>query len=289
MAFKVTEIQAKSIIGNTSVPSADYVINPYTGCQFGCMYCFATFMGRFVGESNNNWGNYVYVKTNAVELMEKDIKRLMKKTPHPKVVLSTVTDPYQGVENKYRLTRGILKVFADNNYKGRVGILTKSPIVLKDIDILQQIENVEVGLSITTSDDKLSRFLEVQAPLASTRLRTLQKLNSAKINTYAFVGPFLPHLALKPELIDNLFSKIKKVGTNTVKIEYLNLPKYVRPRLNKLLKNESKEVQDIYKSSQLKKYRTDLEPIIRQSLETHGLKLKFDKIVTHIEEQNLKE
>ena len=79
MSFKIQEIQAKSIIGSTQVPSADYVINPYTGCQFACMYCFASFMGRFVGETNQNWGNYVYVKTNAVELMQKDILRLLKK------------------------------------------------------------------------------------------------------------------------------------------------------------------------------------------------------------------
>ena len=107
MSLKVKEIEAKSIIARTKVPSADYVINPYTGCQFACMYCFASFMGRFVGETNNNWGNYVYAKINAVELIQKDIQRLIKKKPHPRVVLSTVTDPYQGVEKKYRLTRGI--------------------------------------------------------------------------------------------------------------------------------------------------------------------------------------
>lgn len=69
MPIQIHEIQAKSILGTTKVPSADFVINPYTGCQFACMYCFASFMGRFVGESNANWGNYVYVKTNAVELI----------------------------------------------------------------------------------------------------------------------------------------------------------------------------------------------------------------------------
>ena len=287
MSFKVTEIQAKSIIGNTKVPSADFVINPYTGCQFGCMYCFASFMGRFVGESNKDWGNYVYVKTNAVELMEKDIKRLMKKTPHPRVVLSTVTDPYQGIEKKYRLTRGILEVFAKNNYQGRVGILTKSPMVLKDLDVLQQIKNVEIGLSITTSDDNLSRFLEVKAPSAQARIKTLKKLNEAGIKTYAFVGPFLPHMKLKPVLIDNLFSEIKKAGTNDIKIEYLNLPKHVRPRLNKAIKTEPKEVQEIYSSSQLKKYREEIEPILREGLKKYDLKLKFDEIVHHVSDQKL--
>ena len=289
MSIKIQEVQAKSIIGTTSVPSADYVINPYTGCQFGCMYCFATFMGRFVGESNDNWGNYLYVKTNAVELMQKDIKRLMKKNPHPRIAISTVTDPYQGAENKYRLTRGILQTFANHNYQGRVSILTKSPIVLKDIDILKKIKNAEVGLSITTSDDKLSRFLEVRAPSAGTRIRTLQKLNDAGINTYVFIGPLLPHMKYRPELLEKLFEDISKTGTKNVKVEYLNLPKYVKSRLNKVLKDEPKEIRDIYAQSQTKQYREEMEPIVRGLLEKYDFNLRFGEIVTHVEDQNLKE
>ena len=289
MTFKITEIQAKSIVSATKIPSADYVINPYTGCQFACMYCFASFMGRFVGESNDNWGNYVYVKTNAVELMQKEITRLLKKNPHPKVVLSTVTDPYQGVERKYRLTRGILKTFVDHDYQGRVGILTKSPIVLDDLSLLAQLNEVEVGLSITTNDDKLSRHLEVQAPAASRRLKTLKTLNDAGIKTYVFVGPFLPHMTLKPELIDNLFSEIRNAGTSDIKIECLNLPSYVRPKINKMLESEPANVQDAYSGSQLKKYRQHIEPILRQSIEKHGFQLKYDDIVHHKTAANLKE
>ena len=289
MPIKVVEIKAKSIVAKTKVPSADYVINPYTGCQFGCMYCFATFMGRFVGESNENWGNYVYVKTNAVALMQKDIQRLLKKNPHPRVQISTVTDPYQGLEKKYRLTRGILQTFADHDYQGRVSILTKSPMVLDDIDILKSIQNVEVGLSITTSDDNLSRFLEVQAPSASARIRTLKTLNEAGIKTYVFVGPFLPHMKYQPELLEKLFSKIAAAGTKDVKVEYLNLPKYVRPRLNKALKEEPEEVQEIYATSQHKIYREEMEPIIRTLLEKYDFNLRYGEIVTHVEDQNLVE
>jgi len=289
MSFKIKEIQAKSIVGSTHVPSADYVINPYTGCQFACMYCFASFMERFVGETNQNWGNYVYVKTNATELMQKDILRHLKKDPHPRIAISTITDPYQGVEKKYRLTRGILKVFAEKKYQGRVSILTKSPMVLDDVEILKQIRHSEVGISITTSDDKLSRFLEVRAPLASTRIRTLRKLNEAGILTYAFVGPFLPHMKLKPELIDKLFLEIKKAGTNHVKIEYLNLPKYVRPKLNSKLRDEPQEIRKIYSASQLKQYQEEIEPIIRDSLIKHDLKLKFNEIIHHVTDQNLVE
>ncbi|MBW9275382.1 MAG: radical SAM protein [Candidatus Thiodiazotropha sp. (ex. Lucinisca nassula)] len=289
MTFENHEITAKSIVTPTKVPSADFVINPYTGCQFGCLYCFASFMGRFVGESNDNWGNYVYVKTNAVALMEKEIQRLLRKNPHPRIAISTVTDPYQGVEKKYRLTRGILQVFAKSNYQGRVGILTKSPMVLDDTDLLKTLPNAEVGLSITTTDDKLSRLLEVQAPLVSARLKTLRKLNEAGITTYAFVGPFLPHMNFKRSLIDELFGEIKRAGTNDIKIEYLNLPKYVRPKMDIVLKKEQPDIQEVYRASQLEDYRDELEPILRESLFKHQLKLKYGEIVHHVSDQELVE
>ena len=184
--------------------------------------------------------------------MGKDILRLMKKNPHPRIAISTVTDPYQGVESKYHLTRGILQTFANHNYQGRVGVLTKSPLILHDIEILKKIHNVEVGVTITTPDDTLSRFLEVNAPASSARLNTLRKLNEAGIKTYVFVGPFLPHMKYKPGLIDVLFSKIKAVGTNKAKIEFLNLPAYVKSRMKEVIKGEPKEIQEIYKNSQTK-------------------------------------
>lgn len=289
MSIKIEEIQAKSIIAKTKVPSADYVINPYTGCQFGCMYCFASFMGRFVGEKNANWGNYVYVKTNAVELMQKDIQRLMKKDPHPRIAIRTVPGPYQGIEKKRRLTRGILQTFADHDYQGRVSLLTKSPIVLDDLDILKRINNVEVGLSITTSDDKLSRFLEVQAPSSTARIKTVKKLIEAGINTYVFVGPLLPRMKYEPELLENLFAEIAATGTRDVKVEYLNLPKYVRPRLNKVLKEELPEVQEIYATSQHEDYQAEMEPVIRVLLKKYEFNLRFGEIVAHGEDLNLVE
>jgi len=289
MAIEIHEIEAKTIITPTKVPSADYVINPYTGCQFACAYCFASFMGRFVGESNANWGNYVYVKTNAVDLMEKEVHRLLRLDPHPRLSISTVTDPYQGVERRYRLTRGVLRVLSAHGYGGRVSILTKSPIVLDDVEILQEIENAEVGLSISTSDDALSRELDAMAPLAHARLEVLSKLNEAGITTYVFVGPLLPHMYLRPELIDQLFAKIRSTGTTEIKVEYLNLPRHVRPKMNGLLEGASVEVREVYAKSQKEDYRNRLEPLVMDSLNRHGLKLRFDRIIHHAGVQQLSE
>jgi len=289
MALQSNETTAKSIIASTKVPSADFVINPYTGCQFACMYCFASFMGRFVGESNGSWGNYVYVKTNAVELMEKQIHRLLKKDPHPRIAISTVTDPYQGVERKYRLTRCILNTFAQHDYQGRVSILTKSPTVLDDLETLKRIKNAKVGFGITTSDDTLSRKLDAKAPIARARLETVKTLVDAGIKSYVFVGPFLPHMYLRPDLIDELFADIRATGVTDVKVEYLNLPSYVRPRLREFLKDQPADIQAVYATSQKFEYRETLEPVIREALANNGLQLRFNEIVHHVGDQNLKE
>ena len=96
-------------------------------------------------------------------------------------------------------------------------------------------------------------------------------------------------MTLRPELIDKLFFEIKQTGTNDIKIEYLNLPKYVRPKLNELLKTEPKDVQDIYATSQLQQYRDEIEPMLRANLAKHGLTLRFDEIIHHTTNQNLKE
>src|SRR5262249_50251617 len=154
---------------------------PYTGCAFSCLYCFASFMGRQVGESIADWGSYVYVKTNAVALLERELKRWPPEKRTATLLVSSVTDPYQGAEKTYRLTRGILQVLVREQYPGKVGILTKSPLVLEDIDLLRQLPLAEVGMTITTTDDKLSRFMEVRAPLASRRLETLKRLHEEGI------------------------------------------------------------------------------------------------------------
>jgi DNA repair photolyase len=102
---KVVETEAKSILVRSKLPDAEYVVNPYTGCVFGCHYCYASFAGRFVGEPIGNWGNYLYAKINAVPLFEMELAKLRGSGRAPSILLSSVTDAYQGAEKKYRLTR----------------------------------------------------------------------------------------------------------------------------------------------------------------------------------------
>lgn len=279
--MKVTETTAKSILVESKLPDATYVVNPYTGCAFGCAYCYASFMGRFVDEPISAWGDYVYVKANAVELMRADLARLSPEGRKGSILLSSVTDPYQGVEAKYRLTRGILEVLAEDRYPGRVGILTKSPLVTRDIDVIGELADHEVGMTVTTTDDAVSKWLEVRAPLASKRIEALARLSKAGLNTYAFVGPLLPHFTDEPELLDQLLGAIAAAGVRNVFVEHINLKKYIRQRMDEVLVHEPAPVQERYVAARGDAHRSELSSVVLPLLEKHGLELRLGEVLYH--------
>lgn len=275
------EIIAKSILTKSKLPDTDYVLNPYVGCRFGCLYCYASFMGRFVDEKIENWGKYLYVKKNAVELFEQEYPRLKKSGKTPSIFLSSVTDPYQGAEKKYRLTRGMLEILAKDPYQGVVSILTKSPLVVRDLDVISKIPHSEVGLTITTDDDKLSRFLEVNAPTASRRFETLKQLNQANIKTYAFIGPLLPHFILEQDHLERLIASIAETGVTSVYVEHINLKQYIKSRMTDQLKKCSNEVKSIYNSAKFDEHREKIARIIYPMLSRYGLELRLNQVIHH--------
>jgi DNA repair photolyase len=179
----VREIPAKSVLSVSKVYS--YVINPYVGCQHACSYCYARFMKRFTGH-REPWGEFVDVKINAPEILRSEIKR---KQPG-KVWISGVCDPYQPLEKKYKLTRQCLEILAQNRWP--VVIQTRSPLVLRDMDIIKAVGDIEVGFSITTADDNIRKLFEPHAPPIEERIKALGELHRAGIRTYAMIAPMLP-------------------------------------------------------------------------------------------------
>jgi DNA repair photolyase len=179
----IKEIQSKSILSASKV--YPYVINPYTGCQHNCLYCYAHFMKRFTGHKEP-WGQFVDVKLNAPGLLSREITRKRK----DRVWVSGVCDPYQPLEVKYRLTRQCLEILAANNWP--VTLQTRSPLVLRDVDILQTGKDFEVGLSVTTADDGIRKLFEPNAPPIMERIRALDELHRLGIHTFAMIAPILP-------------------------------------------------------------------------------------------------
>lgn len=279
--MEIKEIQSKSILTPSKLPDTDYVINPYTGCAFGCTYCYASFMGRFVGKSTNDWGGYVYVKINAPALLEKDLRKLKNKGKGKSILFSSVTDPYQGLEAKYKLTRKCLEVLVNYDFKGTLSILTKSHMVTRDIDLLKKLKDVEVGFTITSTDDKISRYFEKKAPNVSQRLEAMKKLNLEGIKTYAFVGPLLPHYVAEPMILDELFKQIAEAGTKELYVEHINLSKYILDRLRKEMPELDKETMEKFYSSKKPEYRKELDKTILDLVKKYKLKLRLDTAIYH--------
>jgi len=279
--MKIHETTAKSILVASKLPDTDYVVNPYTGCIFGCAYCYASFMGRFVGESFDAWGSYLYVKKNAPHVLAKELDALSEDKRQSRVLLSSVTDPYQHAERKYGITRRLLEIFAEKNYPGLISILTKSTLVVRDLDVLQRLRSTEVGFTITTTDDLASRELEVRAPLASARLEALRKLCATGVPTYAFIGPLLPHFFDRPDLLDELFAAVAATGVKKVFVEHMNLKAYIRTRLVNMLSPERPDVAELYSPKREKEARAKLDVIIDRLIQRYGLSLRLGRVLTH--------
>ena len=183
MTLIVKEIRAKTILSRSKI--YPWVVNPYTGCQHACSYCYARFMKRVTGHKEP-WGEFVDVKINAAELLRKEIK----KKKRAEVWVSGVCDPYQPLEAEYRLTRQCLEILARNGWP--VIIQTRSPLVLRDIDIIRDARDFEVGLTVTTADDAIRKLFEPNAPPIGDRIAALDTLHRAGIRTYAMIAPVLP-------------------------------------------------------------------------------------------------
>jgi DNA repair photolyase len=202
------EIYARSILSKSQV--FDYAVNPYIGCQHSCTYCYARFMRRFTGHKEP-WGEFADVKINAPDLL----KHELDKTPPGRVWVSGVCDPYQPLETAYQLTRKCLEILV--RYGWPITVQTKSPLVLRDIDLFKRSDKIEVGLSVTSADDKIRKLFEPGAPSIKERIKALEELHLAGIRAYAMIAPMLPGAE---ELADQLRGKVDYVLVDKMNYHY---------------------------------------------------------------------
>ncbi len=218
MAMRTGEVNCKTILGHSGIGGVDYSVNPYLGCSHACAYCYAAFMRR-MGHPGEPWGSFVDAKTNAVERLEAEAPRRRR----GKVLLSSVTDPYQPLERKYGLTRRILAVLRENGYP--VEILTKSDLVTRDADIVAEFDEAEVGLTITSLDDKVRQAFEPGASPIGARLQALKDYSDRGVSTYAFLGPMLPYLSDEnlAALLDALADRVSRLMVDRLNIKCGNM------------------------------------------------------------------
>jgi DNA repair photolyase len=179
----VREIKARTVLSKSRI--YDYAVNAFVGCGHGCVYCYAKFMRRFTGH-REPWGAFVDVKVNAPELLTKEVRKKRR----GRVWISGVCDAYQPLERNYRLTRQCLEILVEHGWP--VTVQTKSPLVLRDMDILKRAADVEVGFTITTADDRVRKAFEPGAPPIAERIDALGTLHAGGIRTFVMTAPLLP-------------------------------------------------------------------------------------------------
>ncbi|WP_206455760.1 PA0069 family radical SAM protein [Aurantimonas marina] len=230
-AFK-TDVQVekpKTIITRNSSPdiSFDRSVNPYRGCEHGCVYCFARPTHAYMGLSAGlDFESRLFAKPNAAELLERELSKPGYEVKS--IAIGTNTDPYQPVEKTWRIMREILEVLEAANHP--VGIVTKSALVLRDIDILQRMATkglAKVALSVTTLDRTLARAMEPRAATPAKRLEAIKTLSAAGIPTMAMMAPIIP--GLTDSEIERVLESVSTAGAREVGYVLLRLPLEVSP------------------------------------------------------------
>ena len=222
--FEIREVHVSSALRRDPLPGIDYSFNPYIGCYHGCTFCYVP---RLLQIDRNTWGASVVVKRNAATVLAKEVRRL----PRGLVAISTATDPYQFVEGKYRITRHALEVLQRAQWP--VSVLSRAPLMIRDIDLFTQFPEIEVGMSVPTLDDRARALLEPWAPPIDSRLRCLRALADAGLTTFVGFAPAYPPTdGWSPNEIAEVFAEagVKKMFTRALDPRW-GVPEAIAKRL----------------------------------------------------------
>ncbi|MFT4111537.1 radical SAM protein [Silvibacterium sp.] len=252
-------------------------INPYRGCEFACRYCYARYTHEFLElRDPADFERKIFIKENSRWLLEQEIAKLH---PGEEVALGTATDPYQPIERRARATRGILEVFAKRRGL-RLGIVTKSTLIERDIDLLTEIacrHELVIHLTITTADAKLARILEPRAPRPDLRFQTVRRLREARLRAGVLCSPLLPGITDNLSAMEGVARRAKEADASFFAAQPLFLKPcskatfldFVKEHFPQLLPSyERRYARDAFTSEA---YQQRMRELVRVVTQKHGL------------------
>lgn len=245
--MKIINVRAKSIYTKSKIPGVDWVVNQYVGCQFACKYCYAKFICKW--KPYGEWGGWVEIKVNAPELARKRV--------YGEVFMSSISDPYQPIEKELKLTRRTLEAM---NKRNKLSVLTKSPLVIRDIDVFKMFEKIEVGLTINSFEGREKRLIEPFAPVQRARVNALKTLKDEGIKNYTFVSPIIPGITDVEEIIRETRS-----FTDYYFFEILNLKAAGREFKELLMENFPESYKIMVDEDKFWRFIKDLIDLIKRS------------------------
>jgi DNA repair photolyase len=268
-----------------------YSINPYRGCEFGCRYCYARYTHEFMEfRDPEAFERLIFMKQNAAWLLEQELKKF---DPVNEIALGTATDPYQPIERRALITRSLLEVFARRSGY-RLGIITKSRLITRDIDLLTEIarhNSLVLHITITTPDATLARLLEPRAPRPDLRFEAVTRLRQAGLRTGILCCPLLPGITDSEEAIDNMAQRAAAAGASFLGANTLFLKPCSRPTYLSFVREHFPALQADYAKRFAtadfagRKYREQLVEMVDRACRRYGLgKRSSDALLTRNEQ-----
>jgi len=233
----VREVECKSLLNRCRID--DYSFNCYVGCAHGCRYCYARFMQRFHPHAEE-WGEFVDVKVNSAVVLARQLRRLKPGD----VFTCSACDGWQPVEAHYELTRECCRLLLEAEF--RLNILTKSRLVLRDLDVFGGCD-VRVGVTITTPDESWARIWEPGASSVSDRMEVLRQSKAAGLETAIMFGPLLPEISDTDQALAELFGLAAEADVNRVWTDVLNPRPRVWPSVQRLLQRHRPDLYELYR------------------------------------------
>src|SRR5271154_7202474 len=298
--FKTLEV--RSILNKSASKrrlSMAYSINPYRGCEFGCKYCYARYTHEFMAPKASTetaeagdamagidmrnpltFERLIFLKQNAAWLLEQELKKV---DPANEIALGTATDPYQPIERRTRITRSLLEVFSRKSGY-RLGIVTKSRLIERDIDLLVEIakrNTLVVHVTITTPDAKLARMLEPRAPRPDLRFQAVRRLREAGIVAGIFGSPLLPGITDTEDALDGMARRAAPGGARFFLAHPLFLKPCSRPTYLSFVREHFPSLQADYAKRFAnadfagKEYRERLAEMVGAACRRHGLRQRW--------------
>jgi DNA repair photolyase len=260
-----------------------WTINPYRGCEFACKYCYARYTHEFMELRDGvDFEQKIFVKQHAADLLRQELRHVK---PGEEIAIGTATDPYQPAERRFEVTRAILEEL-DRHRGLEIGIVTKSNLVLRDIELLQQIAKANrlfVNITITTLNVDLARILEPRAPRPDLRLEAMQKLNQAGLAAGVICAPVLPGITDSARDLEALVQATARVGGKYIYANSLFLKPCSAAVFMPFLEKEFPKLVESYRQRYKDRafltasYRKRLSQLMKRLRQKHGIPSDYDR------------
>jgi|SRR5271165_5738945 len=255
-----------------------WTINPYRGCEFACKYCYARYTHEFMEMRDGlDFERKIYVKQEAAWLLRQELRQAK---PGEQIAIGTATDPYQPAERRFEVTRGILEEFA--RHRGlELGIVTKSDLVARDIDVLREVaryNSLYISVTVTTVNTRLARILEPRAPRPDLRLQAVSKLVQAGLNAGVICSPVMPGITDSPSSLEKVVRGAKEAGARYLYANSVFLKPCSASVFLPFLENEFPQLVESYRKRFAgrtfisKAYRERLSALMSALRTKHGMK-----------------